>query len=158
MKAKIAFILILIFLIVSCKKKESFSLADVNAKDHEKYETRALVKGDTIAYNKLSMEFFDSPNEGVFLYTALKMANKYNYGRAYDDAYMCLTDAYHKKDYTELDSLDNHTKSLALDLLKRGTLIRNRDCMRRLGKFYMLGKHVEKDSVKGQKLINEADK
>ena len=99
MKVRITIFLILIFLIVSCKKEESFPMAYVSTNDHVRYESHALEKGDTIAYNQLSMEYFDSPNEGEFLYTSLKMANKYNYGQAYDDAYMCLTDAYHKKIY-----------------------------------------------------------
>jgi hypothetical protein len=156
MKVRITTFLTLIFLITSCKKEESFPMAYVSAKDHEKYESQVLEKGDTIAYNQLSMEFFDSPNEGEFLYTSLRMANKYNYGRAYDDAYMCLTNAYHKKEYTELDSLDNNTKNLALDLLERGAITKNKDCMQRLGNYYLLGKYVEKDSVKGQHLLNEA--
>jgi len=157
MKVKITNTIVLMFVIVSCKKEESYPMAYVSAKDHEKYEVDALEKGDTIAYNQLSMEFFDSPNEGEFLYTSLTMANKYNYGRAYDDAYMCLTNAYHKKEYTELDGLDRNTKNLALDLLKRGTLVKNKDCMQRLGNYYLLGKYVEKDSAKGKDLINQAN-
>ena len=62
------------------------------------------------------------------------------------------------KKYTELDSLDIYTKNLALDLLKRGALTKNKECMQRLGDFYLRGKYVEKDSLKGQGLLNEVNK
>lgn len=152
-------ILTLIFLttiLYSCKKEKGLPMAYVSASEYEKCKELALTKGDTSAYNTLSMDFFDSPNEGVFLYTALIMANKYNYGRAYEDAYMCLTDAYHKKNYEELDNLDSETKKLALNLLLRGVKANSKDCKSILGHQYISGKHLPKDKVKGEKLIAES--
>ena len=152
MKYKICYILFIIIL-TSCKKEESYSMAYVSALEHIKAKELALNNGDTSAYNTLSMEFFDSPNEGVFLYTSLKMANKYNYGRAYDDAYMCLTDAYHKKENEELDDLDVETRKLALDLLFRGVKAKNKNCMSTLGNQFIIGKYLPKDEIRGEKLI-----
>ena len=133
-------------------------MAYISASEHSKAVELALKKGDTSAYNTLSMEFFDSPNEGVFLYTSLKMANKYNYGRAYDDAYNCLTNAFHKKVNTELDDLDPETKKLALDLLFRGVKAKNKNCMSILGNQYIIGKHLPQDKTKGEKLIEISNK
>jgi hypothetical protein len=80
---------------------------------------RALSQGDTSAYDQLSLEYMDSP-DNTFLYTALVMANKYEYPQAYMDVYSCLTDLAHQKEGTELDSLDARTRSLALEYLALG--------------------------------------
>lgn len=149
-------LILLSTILYSCKKEKGLPMAYVSASEHEKCEELALTNGDTSAYDTLSMEFRDSPNEGVFLYTALIMANKYNYERAYYDAYMCLTDSFHKQDNEELDDLDSQTKKLALDLLFRGVKANNGDCKSILGHQYVIGKHLPKDKVKGEKLIAES--
>lgn len=77
----------------------------------------AIKKGDTIAYDKLSTDYMDSPYDG-FLQTALLMANKHDYSKAYRDVFYCLTDFYHKESNQELFvELDKKTKQMALDYL-----------------------------------------
>ncbi len=98
----------------------------------------------------------DSPYEG-FLYTALIMANKYDYRLAYEDTYYCLTDFYHKKEFTELQDLDPITRKMALDYLKKGAEKGSKECKRILGNHYLEGKYIEKNTIKGNQLIEESE-
>ena len=150
MKSTIIYLKIIIIasLIISCnKEKENYPLNNIDSQNIVKYKKLALLKGDTIAYNILSTDYMDSPYEG-FLYTALIMANKYNYHLAHEDTYYCLTDYYHKKEFTELESLDPTTKKMALDYLKKGAEKGNKECEKILGNHYLEGKHIEKDTIK----------
>lgn len=149
------FFLTLTFFLISCKKKEeAIPMWSASATELNNWKELALKKGDTVAYWNLSTDFMDSPHDG-FLYTALIMANKHKYHQAYIDAYDCLTDRLHKRDFTELDSLDNNTRELALDILKRGAE-KNSECKYILGKYYLDGKYLEKNAKKGNKLIKES--
>lgn len=147
-------IILLVVIFSSCKKENSYPMAYVSSTEHINAEELALNKGDTIAYNTLSMEFFDSPNEGEFFYTALIMANKYNYSPAYYDAYMCLTNAYHKKSHDELDSLDPETRKLALELLFRGAKVQNKNCIAILDHQYITRKQLSKNKIKSGNNLN----
>ncbi len=118
--------------LMNCDKKEKqkeFSLNEPSMSYNDLKEL-ALTKGDTIAYKEMSIAYMDSPNDDRFLYTALIMANKYNYHLAYEDVYYVLTDFYHKKEFTELEGLDKKTRKLALDFLKDGAKNGNIECQR----------------------------
>lgn len=148
--------IIITLLIISCNKKEkSFPMNNLSTNDIVKYKQLALFKGDTTAYNSLSVDYMDSPYEG-FLYTALIMANKYNCRLAYEDTYYCLTDFYHKKESTELEDLDPVTRKMALDYLRKGAKKGSKECKRILGNHYLEGKYIDKDTIKGKLLIKES--
>lgn len=121
-----------------------------------KLETLALDSGDTEAYDGLSLNFMESPNN-KFLYTALIMANKHKYPPAFIDVYYCLTDLTHKRDGTELDDLDDKTRSLALEYLNSGAQLGNKECMGLLGKQYLTGRYIPKDESKGKSLIEASE-
>jgi TPR repeat protein len=153
----IYFGMILLFsLIISCNKKpKGVPISNTTYKQILKFKDSALLKGDTIAYNELSLDYMDSPNEG-FLYTALIMANKYDFPQAYEDVYTCLTGQDHKMGDTELDDLDKKTRALALHYLILGAEKGNSECEMRLGKYYIEGKYVEKNVLKGKQLIKSS--
>lgn len=117
---------------------------------------RAIENGDTGAYYQLSLDYMDSPYDG-FLRTALLMANKHGYSQAFIDVYYCLTDLSHKKDNTELDHIDEHTRKLALEYLMKGVEKGNKECMQILGHHYIEGKYLPKDEEKGNELIGSAE-
>lgn len=94
------------------------------------------MKGDTTAYYQLSLDYMDSPYDG-FLYTALIMANKYNYHIAYYDVYDILTQKY------GLQELDEKTKELAIDYLRKGAQKGNKNCIEQL---LLLNQQEIKDS------------
>jgi TPR repeat protein len=131
----------------------------MNAASRPYYENKelALEKGDTNAYDEMSIEFMDSPNDDRFLLTALLMANKHNYGPAYRDVYYCLTDDYHKGNKSELEDLDKKTRELALKYLIDGADMGNGDCMRILGQLYIDGKYLPRDIVKGNKILKQLE-
>lgn len=121
-----------------------------------KLESLAIDSGDTEAYDGLSLNFMESP-DNKFLYTALMMANKHKYPPAFIDVYYCLTDLTHKGDGTELDDLDDKTRSLALEYLDSGAQLGNKECMGLLGRQYLTGKYIPKDESRGNSLIEASE-
>lgn len=160
MKSFIVFFksLIITSLFLSCNKKEkSIPLNTATTSDKDYYQNLALTKGDTSAYYNLNSYYMDYPTEGL-LYPALIMANKYGYHLAYEDVYISLTGSRYKKELTELEDLDSITRKLALDYLIRGSEKGNKGCKRILGNYYLIGKYVELDTIRGKKLIEESEK
>ncbi|WP_353098133.1 hypothetical protein [Empedobacter brevis] len=150
-------IMAILLFITSCDKKEKvFPMNSTTNSDRNFYKEAALIKGDTSAYYQLSLDYMDSPYDG-FLYTALLMANKHNYHLAYEDVYYVLTDYYHKKESTELEDLDEKTRTMALDYLKAGAEKGNKECKRILGRLYIEGQYVEKNEELGNRLKQEAE-
>jgi TPR repeat protein len=84
------------------------------------------------------------------------MANKYDYTMAYYDVFDCLTLLYWDDcDNTScwLDSLDNQTRMMALEYLKKAADKGERNASWELGRLYIEGKHVQKDTVLGNQLL-----
>lgn len=151
---RLGLIFLLVFVFSCGEKKDATPM--VNTGSAEALKHKALVEGDTVAYNELSLDYMDSPYEG-FLYTALLMANKYEYSLAYIDVYYCLTDLKNKRENTELDGLDERTRKLALEYLSEGAKRGNKECIQILGNHYILGKYLPKDQEKGAKLIKSVE-
>lgn len=149
--------IVILMLLTGCNKKDKgFPINSTTKIDRSFYKEEALTKGDTSAYYQLSLDYMDSPYEG-FLYTALIMANKYDYHLAYEDTYYCLTNYYHKKEFTELESLDEKTRTMALSYLKAGAEKGNRECKRILGNLYTEGKYLDKNEELGNDLKEEVE-
>ena len=159
MKSTIFFLISLIItsLIISCNKKEkSIPLNTISTTDKDYYVNLALKKGDTSAYYNFEAYYMDYPIEEI-LYPALIMANKYDYHLAYLNVYEALTSQDHKAGVSELENLDPITKEMALHYLKKGADKGNKECKRILGNHYLEGKYIEKDTIKGKKLIEESE-
>ncbi|MFD2942411.1 hypothetical protein [Flavobacterium notoginsengisoli] len=115
-------IIIFIFLLVSCNKKNNTEIvSDSNSgilfreKLHNKklidsLDYLVLSKGDTLAYNELKgIHYIGEQKFTGFLYYALIMSNKYNYKVASFDVYDILT--------TNEKILDKETRSMADEYL-----------------------------------------
>lgn len=122
-------------LLFSCQTKEKGIALSNTGSSIEELTPKILNDGDLAAYNELSQNFFDSP-DNCFLYTALLTANKYKHPPAFLDVYYCLTDLTHKKENTELDNLDAKTRDLALRYLIDGAGLGEKNCMEILGKHF----------------------
>jgi len=118
----------------------------------------SVKKGDVEAYKKLGLYFFKSPDPNCyiqFLPYALLMANKYDYTMAYYDVFDCLTSLYWSSFNTSisLDSLDEQTREMALEYLKKAADKGEPNALRDLGWLHLEGKHVKKDTVLGNQLL-----
>jgi hypothetical protein len=108
-------ILVLLLIFVSCKVEDKNNLqveefidpADssevlystpsvysdlLKDKDHvENLKTAIYTKGDTLAFHELEEIYFLSENKNDFLYTAMLMANQYQYHGAYYSCYLIFS-------------------------------------------------------------------
>lgn len=139
--------------LTSCNNKEKdVPMNSTTQKDKDFYIKEALTKGDTSAYQNLRTYYMDYPIDGI-LYPALVMANKHGFHSAYADVYYALTSHDHKQGVSELEDLDETTRKMALEYLIKGAEKKDKECQAILGHHYLDGKYVEKDTVKGNRLI-----
>jgi len=151
---KISLMLLIVIFIIACNDKEQdkgLPMNNIGKSDLSKYKELALTKGDTNAYYQLQLDYMDSPYKG-FLNIAMNMADKHGYHLAYYNVYECLTD-----ESTDLNTLSEKNKDLALKYLIEGANKGNRNCMNILGNFYVEGKYLKKDIEKGKELIKKSN-
>ena len=159
--------LIFILIIMGCtnttpdyqekKKSDTVDYIYVNSTRPVKELIPLVLNGDTDAYYELYIAYYEL-NPSDFLPYALLMANKYDYDKAYYDVFDRLTLLYWKS-YNKsisLDSLDNQTRKMALDYLKKGAEKGEYNSLRDLGWLYLEGKHVKKDTILGNQLLEKA--
>jgi TPR repeat protein len=117
-----------------------------------------VLNGDYGAYEELFIAYLDIGDE-LFLPYALLMANKYYYPPAYNHVFHCLTSIYQDYDISKsLSKLDAQTRKMALDYLKKGARLDEKNSLWKLGQLYMKGIYVEKDTVLGNQLLEKAFK
>jgi len=116
-----------------------------------------VLEGNTNAYDELCIAYMDIDMSSLLPY-ALLMANKYDYTMAYYDVYSCLTSLYlgicDDDDDCCLDSLDMQTRAVALEYFKKAADKGETNALRDLGWLYLEGKHVKKDTVLGNQLLD----
>ena len=121
---------------------------------------RLVLKGNINAYEELCVAYMDIEETGLLPY-ALLMANKYDYSVAYYHVFDCLTLLYYD-DCNDidccLDSLDSQTRTMALEYLKKAADKGEGNALRDLGWLYLEGKHVKKDTVLGNQLLEKSRK
>jgi len=81
---------------------------------------------------------------------AMIMANKYNYGEAYYITYSRLL--YNPDSDEKIDSL---TSKISISYLKAAAKLNYKYAQEKLGKYYIEGKFVRKDTILGNKLLKE---
>lgn len=97
----------------------------------------ALEKGDTNAYETLSIAYLDYPS-GEFFPIALTMANKYDYTQAYFDCYMAILDyngVYSPEN--PIDKIDLKTRNLAIEYLIIGAMKGHEQSIETLKDYYL---------------------
>lgn len=111
--------ILIIVIAIGCSKPDKIVERSINepVESASSLKILALEIGDTLAYEKLSTLYMDSPYDGFF-FVALIMANKYDYNVAQRDVFYCLTDFYDKNPNTDyLLGLDSITSNMALQYL-----------------------------------------
>jgi len=125
-----------------------------------KLKEKIITMGDTESYSSLSTASLDNPTED-FLPWALVMANKYHFTQAYLDVYFCLnsmSNEFDKNDVRSLKLLDNKTRTMAIEYLKKAAEQKHPQAMSILGHYYVEGRYLIKDEKLGNNLIVESEK
>ena len=161
MRNIVSIFLIILCLCVSCTTPRAGTEEWIhgNATSRPVHELESSVlKGNTYAYDELCIAYLDIGTERLLPY-AILMANKYDYTMAYYHVYDCLTLLYWDDcddDSCFLDSLDMQTRTMALEYLKKAADKGERNAQRDLGWLYLEGKHVKKDTVLGNQLLEKS--
>lgn len=122
-------------------------------------EDSILKAGKRDYYEELQISYLDR-NSYEFLPWALLMANKYNDTGAYLDVYICLFELSNLYDSAglenwSLDNLDNKTQKMAIEYLNKAAEKGHHQAKEILGKYYLEGRYVEKNTALGNRLIKE---
>lgn len=105
---------------------------------------------DTKAYDKLRIIYKKERNESELLYYSFLIANKKHYPQAYFDIYYELrrVETIERKDI-----FDNELRTFMIEYLKKGATLGHLQSKYELGKLYMEGKYLPKDTILGKRLI-----
>jgi hypothetical protein len=115
--------------------------------------------GDLGSYNELSNYYLDCGTEAELYKWAKIMADKYDLDEAYLDVFYSL---YYKQeiettDEFSLDLLNKSDRDIAIKYLSVSANRGSYTAKRKLGRYYMEGKYLAKDTILGERLIFEAD-
>ncbi|MFT3796480.1 hypothetical protein [Flavobacterium sp.] len=142
----------LTLIFIGCKK-ESVNINGVTTSIPKLHEF--ALKGDLNAYSDLSLAYLDSPNDVNFCQTSKNVAEKYNFPEAYLNLYYCQIDYYHRPDRMNLEDLNDNEIKNAMNYLVKGSNLKNRECSKLLGEYYIQGKYLKKNTQLGNSLIQD---
>jgi hypothetical protein len=125
MKNIISVIIILLFFMLTCHKKnneQAFSMNYIDG-DWDSLKRQVIYKGDTNAYYNLFIGFIDmyayEGTDSLMKYSKI-MAEKYHYKRAYSDYFYGLCDKYDiDHSTTDLSKLNEKEKKEVIEWLKK---------------------------------------
>jgi len=152
----IRIIIVILPFLYSCiqKREHPIEVTSINdTRSIDKLKELAL-KGDTIAYDELEVALMNDKYKEEYLIYSMVMANKYRYPRAYFQVYYCLTSTF--EHHSGL--IDEKTKILAIDYLKKGVELKECQSVKELGDLYLEGKYVPRDTILGKELEEEGHK
>ncbi len=155
------YLVILLFnflLLTNCNKnqKKSISTNQIDSSNSADLVNLAINYGDTDAYDKLSIEYMDSPYSD-FLEISRQMANKHEYKAAYMDVFYCLTNYYQNKDENLFKELDNNQKNMAIKYLELAAKKGEVNSLELLSKFYAEGKDLTRNIELSKNLLKKRD-
>lgn len=111
---------------------------------------KAAIKGETLAYNKLKEAYKLEPYEEELIYYSFLIANKCQYPPAYYDVYYELR---HIEILGKKDFFDKELRTFMIEYLKKGAALGDKQSKLELGRLYMQGKYLPKDTILGKKFI-----
>lgn|SRR5690606_4470434 len=145
------------FLFFNCEnEKKTITPNQVEKSDSISLVELAIDKGDIKSYDKLRMEYMDSPYE-EFLEISTKMANKHDYKSAYIDVFYCLTNYYQTKDEDLLENINDSIKTKAIKYLKLAAEKGEVNALEILSNLYLDGKHLKEDKELSKELLLKRD-
>ena len=137
----------------SCNEPKMQSINQTD-KPLKELKEKIVKTGDTVSYEELSTAYMDY-SIGEFLPYALLMANKYNYPQAYFDVYESLV-LMQSSGLDTIESLDPQSLKMALDYLKLSSEKGLPVAKKILGQYYLDGKYVSQDTIRGNQLLKES--
>lgn len=176
----ISFILAVLLFVVSCNKKnvmtnpkQSFSKSDTVAeiidtasafnKDKVKeYQTRVINNGDVLSFSKLIIHYEDKSDYKELHKYTLIMADKYNNGSGYNQAFVNIVAMNNNNKYMDVvedfGKINQDAKGEALSYLKKGVSLNDINSMSMLADIYRNGIGIEKDIKKADELKEKIEK
>lgn len=118
-------------------------------------KTKALGKGDTIAYSNLTTEYLDFASED-FLPIALEMANEQNYPKAYFDVYNTITTMSNLSESDKIEKwekLNPRMRRLAFEYLLIGAKLGHEQSIKTLKDCFVKGKPLSKVLYSNEDLV-----
>ncbi len=166
------FVLIFLIMIFSCNKNRNLitekknttaddldasviidTASTFNKKEIEGYKNDVINYGDNASFTKLIIYYEDKHNYTELQKFAVIMANKYNNGDGFSQAFVNVVAINNNNEYndiTDFAKINENAKIEALKYLKEGVLLNDIDCMSMLQEIYRNGIGIEKN-------IKEAD-
>lgn len=100
--------LLFLVLIFSCKKKkDAIPILEIQNKEIANWEEQIVLKGDTSAYDKLSLYYTFKLTPWPLLYYSQIMCNKFNYGFACFDCFIINSETSNPLNLRSNDSITN---------------------------------------------------
>lgn len=137
------------------KQNKSFEVYTYNdTRPIELLKKLVVEKNDTVAYNELGVAYQNENVQGEYLYYSLMMANRCNYPPAYFYVYYEL---FRIESINEQSIFKETTRKFMIKYLKKGASLGHSQSKYELGKLYIEGIFLPKDTILGRKLINSSN-
>jgi len=111
-------------------------------------------------YNKIMNASINNDDYNSLLLASILFANKWDSSDASYMAFVAIANLDSKntfEDKPNLDFLDIETRNLAIHYLDKSAELGSSNAKFILGNYYLDGKYLKKDTLKGKKLIDEAN-
>lgn len=146
-----AIILAMLIFCYFCNKKSKCYDAVHIVPPIETYRKLVVKYYDTKAYDKLRIIYKKERNEGELLFYSFLIANKKHYPQAYFDVYYELK---HVETIEKREIFDKELRTFMIEYLKKGAALNHEQSKQELGRLYLEGKYVPKDTIMSKKLLD----
>ncbi|WP_321425233.1 hypothetical protein [uncultured Bacteroides sp.] len=146
-----AIILIMLIFCYLCNKRSKYYDVVRLVPPIEIYRKLVVKYYDTKAYDKLRIIYKKERNEGELLFYSFLIANKKHYPQAYFDAYYELK---HVETIEKREIFDKELRIFMIEYLKKGAALNHEQSKQELGRLYLEGKYVPKDTIMSKKLLD----
>ncbi|WP_370901637.1 hypothetical protein [Chryseobacterium gossypii] len=133
----------------------------LSKKDLEEFKKEVINKGDNYSFNRLAIHYIENSNYKELHKYSLIMANKYNKGDGYSQAFediVAMNNNNTYEDISDFAKINEKAKNEALKYLKKGASLNDINCMSKLQEIYRNGIGVEKDVKKADELKKKMEK
>lgn len=157
MKKKII-IVILTLVILSCSRKDDSKVID-SKEDLAELKFKVVEKGDENAFTDLILRIGNSTSQYEILPYAMIMANKYNSGEGCHQVLLGILSVNNTNKYgydaSLIGKFNDIDKKNVIFYLKKGSILKNENCILSLEEMYRNGWGVKKDILKADSLRKE---
>lgn len=130
-------------------------------KDLEEFKREVVNKGDNYSFSRLTIHYTENANYKELHKYSLIMANKYNKGDGYRQAFediVAMNNNNSYRDISDFSKINAKAKSEALKYLEKGILLNDVNSASILEEIYRNGIGVTKDIKKAEEIKKKIDK